>query len=106
MSDVNNKGFSNQEDENEEDDNIIVLSDEEGNDVEFEYLDSVELKDTTYVVMLPLQDEEGNVVIMQVEETEDEEEGDTLLPVSDPEILDAVYAQFKQNNADLYDFED
>ena len=37
--------------ENEElDDNIVVLNDEEGNEVQFEFLDLVELDDEEYVV--------------------------------------------------------
>ena len=39
--------------ENEElDDNIVVLNDEEGNEVQFEFLDLVELDDEEYVVLL------------------------------------------------------
>ena len=37
----------------EELDNVIVLTDEDGNDVEFEWLDTVEMNDNTYVVVLP-----------------------------------------------------
>ena len=36
--------------ENEEVDNIIVLNDEDGNEVRFEFLDLVELDDEEYVV--------------------------------------------------------
>ena len=36
--------------ENEELDNIVVLNDEEGNEVQFEFLDLVELDDEEYVV--------------------------------------------------------
>ena len=39
--------------ENEEVDNIIVLNDEDGNEVRFEFLDLVELDDEEYVVLLP-----------------------------------------------------
>ena len=40
--------------ENEEVDNIIVLNDEDGNEVRFEFLDLVELDDEEYVVLLPV----------------------------------------------------
>ena len=44
--------------ENEElDDNIVVLNDEEGNEVQFEFLDLVELDDEEYVVLLPVTEE-------------------------------------------------
>ena len=38
--------------EDEELDNIIVLNDENGNEVKFEFLDLVELDDEEYVVLL------------------------------------------------------
>ena len=34
-------------------DNIIVLNDEDGNEVEFEYLDAVEMDGTEYIILLP-----------------------------------------------------
>ena len=37
--------------ENEELDNIIILNDENGNEVKFEFLDLVELDDEEYVVI-------------------------------------------------------
>ena len=43
--------------ENEEVDNIIVLNDEDGNEVRFEFLDLVELDDEEYVVLLPVAEE-------------------------------------------------
>ena len=43
--------------ENEELDNIIVLNDEDGKEVEFEFLDLVELDDEEYVVLLPVTEE-------------------------------------------------
>ena len=43
--------------EDEELDNIIVLNDEQGNEVQFEFLDLVELDNEEYVVLLPVTDE-------------------------------------------------
>ena len=51
----------------EEMDNFVVLTDEEGNEVEFEFLDSVEYGDATYVILLPTDD--NGVLIMELEET-------------------------------------
>ncbi len=53
----------------EELDNIIVLNDEDGNEVQFEFLDLIELDQEEYVVLLPVIDEgaedEGEVVILK-----------------------------------------
>ena len=48
--------------ENEEVDNIIVLNDEDGNEVRFEFLDLVELDDEEYVVLLPVAEEGEDAV--------------------------------------------
>ena len=37
-----------------EEDNIVILNDEDGNEVKFEFLDLVELDDEEYVVLLPV----------------------------------------------------
>ena len=64
---------------NEELDNIIVLNDEEGQEVKFEFLDLVELDDEEYVVLLPIseegvEDDDGEVVILKLEDTDEESE--------------------------------
>ena len=58
--------------------NIIILSDENGEDVQFEFLDLIEYDSEEYVVLLPVIDEEdeddGEVVILKVEDSGDEDE--------------------------------
>ena len=52
--------------------NIIVLNDENGNEVQFEFLDLIEYDSEEYVVLLPTGDSEDadEVVILKVEDTE------------------------------------
>ena len=45
--------------EGEEMDNIVLLTDEDGNEVKFEFLDLVELDEEEYVVLLPVTEEGG-----------------------------------------------
>ena len=78
--------------ENEElDDNIVVLNDEEGNEVQFEFLDLVELDDEEYVVLLPVteegEEEEGEVVILKLEDTDEDSEEESYVGVEDGEKL-------------------
>ena len=89
----------------EEEDTVIVLTDEDGNDVEFEFLDNVEYEGNLYVVMIPVEDEDAGVVIMLLEEGETEEE-DSLLTVTDEDVVEAVYEIFKENNKDVFEFEE
>ena len=95
--------------ENEEVDNIIVLNDEDGNEVRFEFLDLVELDDEEYVVLLPVaeegEEEEGEVVILKLEDTENEDE-ESYVSVEDEDILNAVFEKFKEKFKDDFNFVD
>ena len=96
--------------EKEELDNIVVLNDEEGNEVQFEFLDLVELDDEEYVVLLPVSDEgeedEGEVVILKLEDTDEESEEESYVGVEDEEILNKVFAIFKEKYKDEFNFVD
>ena len=97
--------------ENEElDDNIVVLNDEEGNDVQFEFLDLVELDDEEYVVLLPVteegEEEEGEVVILKLEDTDEDSEEESYVGVEDEEILNKVFEIFKEKYKDEFNFVD
>ena len=89
----------------EELDNVIVLNDEEGNEVQFEFLDLVELDGEEYVVLLPTSEAEGaegEVVILKVEDTESEEE--SYVSVDDEEVLNKVFEKFKEKFKDEFNF--
>lgn len=91
----------------EERDDVIVLKDENGQEIEFEYLDTIERQGKEYIVLLPLdeveEEEEGEVVILQVKEAEGEEE---FLPVESEEELNAVFEMFKERMKDEFEFAD
>lgn len=91
----------------EELDNIIVLNDENGEEVKFEFLDLVELDGEEYVVLLPAEEdeEEGEVVILKVEDTESEEE-ESYVSVDDEETLNKVFEIFKEKFKDEFNFVD
>lgn len=95
--------------EGEELDNIVILNDEEGNDVKFEFLDLIEFDEEEYVVLLPVieegQEDEGEVVILKVEDTENEDE-ESYVSVDDEETLNKVFEIFKQKFKDDFDFAD
>ena len=96
--------------EGEELDNIVILNDEEGNEVKFEFLDLVELDDEEYVVLLPVNDEgeedEGEVVILKVEDTDNDSEEESYVSVDDEAVLNQVFEIFKEKVKDEFDFED
>ena len=89
----------------EEEVSILTLTDENGADVEFEYLDCIEYQDKEYLILMPVAEEEdGEIVILEVEPVD--EENENYLAVSDEDVLDAVYAIFKERYADVLTFED
>ena len=94
----------------EELDNIIVLNDEDGNEVKFEFLDLVELDDEEYVVLLPILENEedegdGEVVILKLEDTESEDE-ESYVSVDDDDVLNKVFEIFKEKFKDDFNFVD
>lgn len=94
----------------EELENIIVLNDEDGQEVKFEFLDLVELEDEEYVVLLPIsedeQDADGEVVILKLEDSDEEAEEESYVGVDDEEILSKVFEIFKEKFKDEFDFVD
>ena len=97
--------------EGEELDNIVILNDEDGNEVKFEFLDLVELDDEEYVVLLPVTvegvEEEGEVVILKVEDNDDEDsDEESYVSIEDEEILNKVFEIFKEKFKDDFDFVD
>lgn len=94
----------------EELDNIIVLNDETGAEVKFEFLDLVELEGEEYVVLLPVdetenEEEAGEVVILKIEASESDEE-ESYISVDDEEVLNTVFEMFKEKFKDEFNFID
>jgi len=88
----------------EEEASILSLTDEEGNEVEFELIDSVDYEGKEYLILLPPDDEAAEVVILEVEPHKDGSE--SYLTVNDEETLMAVFNIFKDRFQDFFTFED
>ena len=88
----------------EEEVSILTLTDENGADIDFEYLDCIEYQGKEYLVLMPVEEESNEIVILEVEPVD--EENENYLAVSDEEVLEAVYAIFKERYADILTFED
>ena len=85
----------------EEEENMIILTDEDGREVEFLFLDLMEYEGRNYVVLLP--PEEDEVVILQLEDKENEE---SYVAVEDSELLDTLFCIFKEKFQDEFEFTD
>lgn len=73
---------------------FIVITDEEGNDLECEVLDSITFEGMNYVVLLPAEEEsfEPEAIILR-ENARGELEG-----FDDGDLLDAVFKLFLERN--------
>lgn len=83
--------------------NFVSLTDEEGNEIELEHLDTIEYKGSVYMAFFPAEeadenggtpddeDEEAGLIILKVVEVDGEEQLSTL---DSEEELETVYQQF------------
>jgi uncharacterized protein YrzB (UPF0473 family) len=92
MSDMNEKDMEEFEDE---DVNYITLTDDDGNDVSFEMLDVIEYQERSFAVLLPFEDEDDEVVILEMLMADDPEMVD-FVSVEDESILEEVFAEFQK----------
>ena len=105
--DLNHNNIPEDMENDEELDNIITLNDEDGNEVEFEFLDLIEYEGEEYVVLLPTEEEDdaGEVLILKLEDTDSEEE-ESYVSVEDEEVLNKVFEIFKEKFKDEFNFTD
>ena len=88
----------------EEETEILTMTDENGNEVEFEYLDCLEYEGKEYLVLMPNEEDANEIVILEVEPVDEEIEN--YLAVEDEAVLNAVYAMFKEKYQDVLNFEE
>lgn len=88
----------------EEEVSVLTLTDENGNDVEFEYLDAIEYEGKEYLVLTPMDDDSGELIILEVQPVDEEIEN--YLAVEDEATLTAVYEIFKEKYKDILTFGD
>ena len=94
--------MANEEILQEEESSILTLTDENGEDVNFEYLDCIEYNGVEYLVLMPEDSDE--IVILEVQPVD--EENENYIAVESEDILDAVYEIFKARYKDILQFED
>ena len=88
--------------------NIVVLNDEDGNEIRFEFLDLIEYESEEYVVLLPIdedgENDDGEVVILKLEDSDTDEEA--YVSVDEEGILNSVFEIFKDKFKDEFNFTD
>ena len=90
--------MANEELLNEEEVSILELTDEDGNEVEFELVDSVDYEGEEYLILLPMDEEDPEVVT-------DGKGNESYVTVDTEETLMAVFEIFKERFKDIFTFE-
>ena len=88
----------------EEEVSILTLTDEKGEDTDFEYLDCIEYKGKEYLVLMPVDTVETEIVILEVEPVD--EENENYLAIEDEALLNTIFEIFKEKFKDQLVFED
>lgn len=79
--------------------NIVVLTDDDGVDHEFEHLDTIEIEGKLYMAFVPAgipDDSDEPVELMLLRADKDENGEDILSSIEDEGELDAVYQAFME----------
>ena len=88
----------------EEEESILTLTDEHGDEIQFEYLDCIEYEGKEYLILMPLDEESNEIVILEIQPVD--EENENYVAVEDEAILDTVYGIFKERYKDVLQFAD
>ena len=79
----------------QEDEEIIVLADEEGKEVEFKHIATLDYEEEWYIYLQPVElgeMEEDEMFIFHIETGADG--NDVFIPVEDEELLDKLYNEY------------
>ena len=82
----------------------VLLEDEDGNEILFTFLAIIHHEGKPYAILLPEEDEEAGVVIVEIidlgKDTEHYE------AVTEPALAEKLFERFRTEYGDIYDFED
>lgn len=89
---------------------LVTVVDDEGNQHVFEIMDAIETDEGRYVALLPVYDDpadmlddSGELVILTVREEDGE---DLLLPIEDDDEFEEIAGIFEERLSELYDIEE
>ena len=87
---------------------VITLTDENGSPVDFEYIGTVTLDGKEYFALVPLADnDEGAYVILRAEPAEDGEEGDlNLVTIEDDDEYETIADAFIDRLQDVFEIDE
>lgn len=87
-------------------DDLVVLEDEAGNLVRFQFLELVTVDVTPYAVLMPLDDADGEEGVVIVEVVDLGLETEHYDAVTDEALNERIFEQFRKEFGDKYEFAD
>lgn len=75
-------------------DKVVVLTDDVGNEMEIEYIDSTDFEGERYALFMPLENDDDEVIIMRYDNVS--KDYDSFLPVEDRRVLEGVYETLRK----------
>ena len=94
--------FEKDMEEQEEEGSFITLTDDDGNDVSFEVLDTIEYKDRTFAVLLPFDDQDDEVVILEMLFDGEDSEYVDFVSVDDEALIEEVFEEFLKREEEAF----
>lgn len=83
-----------------EDEGIITLSSNNGDEESFGFLDLIEYDGDEFIVLYPMNDENGQVLILRVEEDATSDEYDSYVGIDDNDLVQAVFQAYLEKHKD------
>ncbi len=90
----------------EEADEFITMLDENGEEVDFEFLDRIEYEGKEYIVLIPAEESEEADTVIILEAIEVDDEMEEYHGINDQELVDTLFEIFKEKNKDEFNFVD
>lgn len=81
-----------------EEENIVTLTDEDGQDHEFEVIDVIKVDESEYAILRPLEEEEDEAIILKV--SLDDDGNEILLDIEDDEEWEKVADAWQESLGD------
>ena len=94
--------FEKDMEEQEEEGSFITLTVDDGNDVSFEVLDTIEYKDRTFSVLLPFDDQDDEVVILEMLFDGEDSEYVDFVSVDDEALIEEVFEEFLKREEEAF----
>lgn len=99
MNELNNNNVPDEENEN-----YITLVDDNGKEVSFEIIGTLEYLERWFAVLIPFDEEDDGVVILEMIATDDPDY-DEFVGIDDENLLNEVFNEFKKSYNGEYEFE-